>query len=410
MDDLGAVGAAREAKRFAKVAKSQIISYNRELKDLARYTGVKYPQASTRIPALILKKKAYKPLANVTSDLDPAEAIRAEQDLRARQKRNDERQARIDSALAKKHKKKKEKKAKKTAEEQAFKPLTKAQIKAQNELDLAVVSARYEEEIRILMREISELELHYTMNPKKTKEEIAKRKVYIREAMHEMKRALRHEKRDNKRYFALVQVKSAKLTSKRMDEKTVADYQKDLYELMEERRQLNERILSLYRGVDGGSDAQITRAERIHMSTFKKVIRKQRRLTRRIRKLHVTIPQKEQLFKLINKRASLEGKLAAEKKKLQLFKLRGKAKKAQKIEIAKVRAELARLNKQFDRKMRSRVAMDKRYVSPETMVTWFFVLVGLVVFGVLIYVFRQPIFDLAKVLIQSLFSGNATGG
>ena len=401
-----AVGAVREAKRYAKLAKTEIITYNRELKDLGRYTGLKYPQADTRIPALVLKKKAYKPMPTVTCELDPSEALKAEQELHARQARNDDRQKRIDSALAKKHKKKqqkKTKKAKKEAEENAFKPLTKQQIKAQNELDLAVISARYEEEIRVLMREIYELELRYTMHPKKTKEEVNKRKAYMREIMNEMKKALRYEKRDNKRYFALVSMKSKKLSTKRMDEASVSDYQKDLLELMEERRKLNERLLSLYRGVDGGSNTQITRAERIHTTTFKKQIRKQRRLTVRIRRLHVTIPQKEQLFKLINKRASLESQLAMEKKKIKLFKLSGKAKKAQKIEIAKIRAELARLNKQFDRKMRARVATDSRYVSPESMVTWFFVLIGLIGVFAVLYIFRQPLFEMAKVLIQMLF-------
>ena len=395
-----AVGAASEAKKYTKAAKTEIITYNREVKDLARYTGLKYAQADTRIPALILKRKAYKTIPAVSCELDPTQAIQAERELLARQARNDERQKRIDSTLAKKHKKAKAKKERKASEEQAFKPLTKKQIKTQNELDIAVISARYEEEIRELERESAELELRYTMHPKKIKEELRKLKARIREVSTEMKQAIRYEKRDNKRYFALLAYKSSKLSSKHMDEASVCDYQKDLYELMEERRQLNERLLSLYRGVDGGSDAQILRAERVHLKTFKKQIRKQRSLTRRIRTLHVTIPQKEQLFKLINKRASLEGQLAMEKQKIKLFKLRGKAKKAQKIEIAKVRAEIARMNQQFDRKMRARVATDKRYVSPESMAMWFFILIGLIAIGAVIYIFRQPLFNLVKLLLD----------
>ena len=273
-----------------------------------------------------------------------------------------------------------------------------------------MISARYEEELRQLEREVVELERQYTLNPQKAKKEIAKRKAWIRQMMQEKKEALRQEKRDNARYFALLTLAPSKLVTKKMTLENAIAYQEDLMQLMRERVALNERILTLYRGVEGGSDATAVRLEKMYLAAHNGAIRRYNGLTRKIRKLHITIPQKEQLFALVNQCAREEAAVKVERKKMSSFKLRGAARKAQRVEIRKAEDALRRTKREIDRKMRVRTAADRRYVSADRSAVWFFVLIAVALLVFMVWVFREPIWEGVKMLVNMLSQGNVTGG
>ena len=405
-----ATGAKHETKKYTRLAKSEIQTYNRRLKELTRYTGNKYPQADASIPDKIVKRKVYNPMPAVHCELDPTAQLRREAELRRLQGERDARQQRIDSTLNKKHKRKAEKRAKAETKAADKAPLTKSQIKKYEEVDLALISARYEEELRLLEREVTELERQYTLNPRKAKKEIAKRKAWIRQMTQEKKEALRQEKQDNARYFALLTLAPSKLVTKKMTFENAVAYQEDLMQLMRERIALNERILTLYRGVEGGSDATAVRLEKMYLSAHNGAIRRYNGLTRRIRKLHITIPQKEQLFALVNQCAREEAAVKVERKKMSSFKLRGAARKAQRIEIRKAEEALRRTRREIDRKMRIRTAADRRHVPADRAAVWFFVLIAVALAVFMVWVFRIPIWEGIKALVNMLSQGNITGG
>ena len=405
----GVATGAHDTKKFSRLAKTEIQSYNRRLKELSRYTGNKYPQADASIPEKIVKRKAYTPMPAVSCEIDPTAQLRRESELRRLQGERDARQKRVDSALLTKQKRKSEKKAKQAEKTTDKAPLSKNEIKKYEEVDLALVSARYEEELRTLEREVVELERQYTLEPAKTKREIAKRKNWIRQTEQEKKEALRAEKQDNARYFALLSVPPSKLVSKKMPLEDAIAYQEDLMQLMRERIALNERILSLYRGVEGGSDTTALRVEKMYLAAHNSALKRYNGLTKRVRKLHITVAQKEQLFALINQCAKEEATVKVEKKKISMFKLQGAARKAQKLEIRKAETALRRTKVEIERKMRARTAADRRHTPAEQRFVWAFLLLALVIVVFMVWVFRVPLWELLKTLIDQFSQGNVGG-
>ena len=397
-----ATGTAHDKKKYTRLAKNEILTYNRRLRELTRYTGTKYPQADTSIPDKIVNRKAYNPMPAVACELDPTTQLRREQELRRVQQERAQRQARIDGVLRTKQQRKTQKKVKTqtAAEDQA--PLSKSELEKYKQLNISVIIARFDEEIFKLEREVIELERQHTVEPKKIKKEIEKRKLHMRQLKMEKNDALRDERRENARHFALLSVPPRKLVSRRMTLENAMAYQEDLMQLMRERIALNERILALYRGVSDGSDAQAIRVEKMYLAAHEKALKRYNRLAAKIRKLHITIPQKEQLFALINQCAREQATIEVEQKKISMFKLRGAALKVQKENIRKAKESLRRTKAEIERKMNIRVAQDQRFLRPEHYAVWFFALLALAIVGFMVWVFRIPLWEFFKSIMTNI--------
>ena len=133
-------------------------------------------------------------------------------------------------------------------------------------------------------------------------------------------------------------------------------------------------------------------------------------LIRKIKRLHITIPQKEELFALINQCARDEANVKVEKKKISMFKLRGAARKAQKLNVRKLKDTLRRSKAELERKLQARLDEDYRFIPTEAYVAWFFGILGLVVVVGVLWIFHEPILEWLKGLIGMLIDNNSTGG
>ena len=400
-----ATGSVQDKKKYTRLAKREIQTYNRRLKELGRYTGVKYPQADITIPDKIAKRKAFAPIPDVRYDLTPEEQRRREAELqRAPGARREKR------AEATRGAKQKRQGKQAVPHDYTKAPLTQTELKKFEANDMAVMEARYEEEIRMIDRQIIELERQFTLEPGRIKKQIGKLKKRMREVKFEHREAVRLEKADNARYFAILTVPPTKLVSKNMTLENAVAYQKDLMQLLRERNAINERITSLYRGAERARDAVAEQAEKMYLAEHAVVLKRYDGLIRKIRRLHITIPQKEELFALINQCARDEANVKVEKKKISMFKLRGAARKAQKLNVRKLKDTLRRSKAELERKLQARLDEDYRFIPTEAYVAWFFGILGLVVVVGVLWIFHEPILEWLKGLIGMLIDNNSTGG
>ena len=393
-------GATKDIKKYSKLSRKTIASYNRHAKELTRTTGNKYPEADLTIPERIVKGKPYDPIPAVPAALDLTRELRREESLRRAQSQRERRQKRIDDARLKKQKQKTEQLAEAQSRAEDRAPMSKADIEKYQQMNIALMTARFEEELYMLEREIVELERQFTLEPKKIKKSIEKRKLHMRQLKMEMRDAIRDEKLDNARYFALLSVSPSKLVTRRMSLQDAMSYQNDLMQLMRERIALSERILALYHGVHDGTATQTLLAEKLYLASHNKALKRYNGLTRHIRQLQITVPQKEELFELINNCARAEANVVVEKRKLRMFKLRQAARKAQKKTIGKAKEAHRRAKLELKRCLKARERQDEQFLKPEHYIQWFFALIAVCVAGVVAFMYREPLWELFKTLIS----------
>ena len=345
--------------------------------------------ADTAIPEKIVSGKPYDAIPAAPTTLAPIADLAREESRRAKKKRE-----------VAHGRKKPEQITEGLARIEDKPPMSKEEITKYEQMNVALITARFEEELYLLEREIVELERQFTLEPKKIKKSIEKRKLHMRQLKMEMKDAIRDEKLDNARYFALLSISPYKLVTRRMPLEEVVTFQNKLMEVMRERIAINERILALYHGVHDGTPTKTLLAEKLYLASHNKALKRYTALTNHIRKLQITIPEKEELFELINNCARAEASVVVEKKKMSMFKLRKAARKAQKTTIAKAKEARRRARLQLKRRLRASEIEHERFIRPEHYIGWCLALVALAITGVVVWMYREPLWELFKTVIS----------
>ncbi|MBQ7355861.1 MAG: hypothetical protein IJW66_00525 [Clostridia bacterium] len=219
------------------------------------------------------------------------------------------------------------------AKQKAERELSALQVKVneQGEKDVGVFAKAAAFRIALLESERDSLRIGFG----KTTGDIKRRTKEINREIDNVKKsakaAAEYEKMDNARYYFTV-VNEPELTEypkRKVDVEKVKSIRKKIIELLNERDEVNNKLISLYTGsevnADGTNVNQVYR--RVKTQAAERLTKKGEKSAKKVHKLVATPEEKQNLYDLLNKKLDAESSLAVISYRLRNEKLTRKEKK-----------------------------------------------------------------------------------
>jgi hypothetical protein len=228
------------------------------------------------------------------------------------------------------------------ARQKAEREISALEVKAreQSDKDVEVIAKEAEFKIALLESERDSLRVGFG----KTTREIKRRTKDIGKEIEAVKKkakvAASFERSDNDRYYFTVvnEPECARFPKKRVDPRKVQVIRQRIIELLNERDELNNRLISLYTGneinADGTNVNEIYR--RVKTTAAEKITRKGQKTAERVDRLVATPDEKQRLYDLLNQRLDAESSLAVISYRLRNEKLSRKDKKLMRADVERL--------------------------------------------------------------------------
>ncbi len=267
------------------------------------------------------------------------------------------------------------------------KALTK-KSKEESATDIALISARIGSVIKTLEFKLDMTEYVFTKPSGSEKRDSAKTVRELKKAKNRLKRAIKYEKADNKRYysFVLTDLARAKLP-KGADMGEIIELRSQLMSLLSLRDEINQRLVELYTGSPVGkksrSDARLEENRRARRREF----RRQAKLEKRMQRGRVEFTYRDMLHKLMDRQVLLSGNIAEFRYILKREKPKGDAKKELKRKLKDVESEYNR-NKRDIRRIEKKAftkASDRKNKSFAAALGWIGLVLLCTAVGVVIW-------------------------
>lgn len=204
------------------------------------------------------------------------------------------------------------------------------EIRRLSERDVLLVALRNEYKLAQYETEYHMLQHSFSANNRRKVKRMQKLDKKITKIRSNLKRSVKLERDDNRRYYYLLTVDPMKERVRRDARREVLDALKLKLEiLLSERADINERIIALY----GGSDKNLTKlkierkAAGVRRKYTKVMYRHQQRLAAKVQRMKAPEDLKEKLFTLLDKKTEKVAVLEEKIYKLKKGKFRGKARR-----------------------------------------------------------------------------------
>ena len=202
------------------------------------------------------------------------------------------------------------------------------EIRRLSERDVLLVALRNEYKLSKYETEYHMLQHSFSAKRKQKEKRMQKLDRQISKIRNNLRRSLKLERDDNRRYYYLLTVDPMKERVKKDARREELDALKLRLEiLLREREDINERIIALY----GGSDKNLRklkidrRAIGVRKKFTKMMYRRQERIAAKVQRMKAPEDLKEKLFALLNKKTEKVGVLEEQIYKLKKGRLKGKA-------------------------------------------------------------------------------------
>ena len=301
----------KKVKSIKKALTKEIKAYNALVDEYEVLTRAKLTRASESIPADILANKPYAPIPAISYTANDGTPRNSDADVAAVAASAANA---VEAAKAKKEHAKKSKKAvQKTALEE--------KIAEQANKDLSVVTKGYDFKITNveMEKDISYYRFGKNVFDVQKVKKLANKKIKALQKAH--KAALKYEKKDNERYYAVItnDPVTMKTKKRRADRVKIASLRTEMMTLLNKRDELNSKLLSIYNGsevtVDGVSVNQKWR--QVRSDAAEKFVKKNKALAKKIFRLPASSGEKQRLYGILNSSVEASSNLALTKYRLK---------------------------------------------------------------------------------------------
>ena len=261
--------------------------------------------------------------------------------------------------------------------------------------DETMLKRRYETRAAMAKSEIEIKKLHFGEKNRKYKKSYAALTRELATVEAHLPKAIRAERRDNERYYAVVKsdINNMKLP-KNADRANLTRLQIEIEALLKERDAVNRELTALYNSNKNADVGKNNTYERLKSATkgAKTAYKKQRKLANEIDTLHIPLDEKKKIFDPMNRITQLNAEINDLAYRIEREKLKGRAKNAAISSIKKKKKERAYLERNI--KTLSNKAKKKAYIEREerkSQTTWIIVLILAIAAGVAVWYFRAEI-------------------
>lgn len=220
-------------------------------------------------------------------------------------------------------------------------------VKSAVERDLTLIGLRYEHKIRALEAKRDLIYHSFTVNQKKKDKALHAIEKKINKQKRLSKRAVRLERDDNTRYYALLLLDAENERIKDgASRERLSALRMRLDVLLSERQVINDELIALYGGTDKKlSYAKINRkAATVRKKRAKSAARSQRQLAEKMKKYRAPDEMKEKALSLLNEKTAAIAEIEETKYKINALRPRGKALKEMYRKIKAEKKKIRRIN------------------------------------------------------------------
>ena len=300
----------KRVKSLKKKLTAEIKAYNELVDEYETLTRSRLTRASESMPADILAGKPYAPIPAISYTANDGSARNSDADVAAVAAAA---AASVDGAKAKKKLFKKNKDiAKKSALEE--------KVAEQANKDLSVITKGYDFKISLLesQKDMSYYRFGKNQFDMKAVKKAANKKIKAAQKAHKL--ALKYEEKDNARYYAVITNDPVTMKAKRRaDRVKIASIRTEMMTLLNQRDELNSKLLSIYNGsevtLDGVSINQKWRQTK--SDAAEKCVKKNQKLAKKIFRLPASSGEKQRLYGILNSNVEASSTLALTKYRLK---------------------------------------------------------------------------------------------
>ena len=231
------------------------------------------------------------------------------------------------------------------------------------------------------------------------KRELKKKRRELKERQKDLTRVGKTAKKKGERYYKPL-LRATEMVTSSLNPAATSALISRLAELLRQRDSINARLIQLY----GGSGRHLRAKYRCRERAMRREYKKQIRRAKAIRKYSVPRDGRARLYELMDRCVSLRGDIKAMAYTLNKERVHGpraaalRSERRLKVkELERVRGELHRT--EMDTVRRSK---DRKGVRSSMLIGWSCVIL-LALAGVMIYLFREPLWELVRGWINALF-------
>ncbi len=270
----------------------------------------------------------------------------------------------------------------------------------QSDYDETMILRRYETKLATAYSEMQIKKLHFGEKNRKYKKKydaLCKERAMV-EA--HIPKAMKAEKRDNERYYAVVKSDINKMKlPKHANKEALTELQIEIETLLRERDAVNRELIALYNSSKTADDTKNNTFERLKTARkgAKSAYNKQRKLANEIDALHIPLDEKKKIYDPMNRITQLNAEINELIYRIEREKLKGRAKNAAISSIKKKKSERAHLERVV--KALSKKAKKKAYREREErklQLFWIVILLIVVAAGIAAWYFRADIMSYIK--------------
>ncbi|MBO7304209.1 MAG: hypothetical protein J6V09_03220 [Clostridia bacterium] len=394
--------------KFKKQLLAEINIYNDYCESYEEISGKPLTRISREVVDEVLKGKSWRPIPNVyyLGDEVYEEAFASRRALDAERRRRLARQGElVDGELARAALNEPQELTRAELIEREKRRAAKmSAIKRATERDVLLVGLRNEYRIAYLEGERDILNNSYSADGKRRSKELASVSAKISKLKRSASRAMAIERDDNARYYMLFAMDAESEKNKKNARRDKLDALKLRLEvLLNEREDINERLIALYGGTDRNlKKVKIDRkATRVRKKHAKYMYRKQRNVAAKIDSFKAPIDIKEKAFELLNKKTRSVAVIEESYYKLKKLKPTGRAKKELLANVKRAKADIRSADSDLRFIMKKLKRQHERY---EVDRSWTFTLIAfgvVAIAGVLVfYVYGDRILEYIRPIID----------
>ena len=301
---------AKKVKALKKTLLAEIKAYNKLVDEYEVLTRSHLTRASEEIPEDILAGKPFQAIPAISYTANDGTARNSDADVAAVAAAA---AAEVENANKKKKLSKKNKNiVKKSALEE--------KVAEQANKDVTVVTKGYDFKISLFesQKDMSYYRFNKNVFDMKAVKKAANKKIKDAQKAHKL--ALKYEEKDNARYYAVITNDPVTMKAKkRADRVKIASIRSEMMTLLNQRDELNSKLLSIYNGaevtLDGVSVNQKWRS--VRSDAAEKFVNKNQALAKKIFRLPASSGEKQRLYNVLNSSVEASSNLALSKYRLK---------------------------------------------------------------------------------------------
>ena len=315
------IGNTKKVKELKKTLANEIDEYNVFVNEYETLTRSKLTRASESIPEDIVAGKPYTPIPAISYTANDGTTKNSDAEVAA---------VAAAAAAATEKAAKKQKHAKKS-KDIVKKSALEEKVAEQANKDVSVLAKAADFHISLLDSQKDMTNYRFGKTNADTKKVKKQVNEMIKAAQKKNKEALKYEEKDNKRYYAVIlnDPISMKTKKRRADRAKIASLRTQMMTLLNQRDELNSKLLAIYNGTDVNLDGTSVNQKwrQIKSDAAEKYVNKNKKLAKKIYRLPASSGEKQRLYAIMNSSVDASSTLALSQYRLKTKEYKNKAEK-----------------------------------------------------------------------------------